>query len=66
MGLVTIREAADALGVSPYVLRQEIRAGSIPAYSFGPRSVRVDLDEALRASRMNTPEMERHAEPASA
>jgi excisionase family DNA binding protein len=47
--LVTVREAAKALGISVSTLRRRVREGSVPVRRIGRgRCVRVDLS-ALRA-----------------
>jgi excisionase family DNA binding protein len=49
--LVTIAEAADYAACCHKTIRRRIADGSIPAYRFGKRALRVDLndlDQALR------------------
>lgn len=43
--LESIPNAAEAYGVSPKTIRRYIAAGRITGYRFGPRMLRVDLDE---------------------
>ena len=46
---VSLVEAAQILGQSVKTLRRRIAEGTLPAYRFGPRSVRVRLQD-LEAS----------------
>ncbi|MBB1030507.1 helix-turn-helix domain-containing protein [Dietzia sp. SLG310A2-38A2] len=41
----SLPEAAEQFGVSVKTLRRYISAGRITGYRFGPRMLRVDLDE---------------------
>ncbi len=43
--LTSLPEAAEQFGVSSRTLRRYISAGRITGYRFGPRMLRVDLDE---------------------
>ncbi|UQB74694.1 helix-turn-helix domain-containing protein [Rhodococcus ruber] len=43
--LATIPQAADEYGVCTKTIRRYIAAGRITGYRFGPRMIRVDLDE---------------------
>lgn len=43
--LSSLPEAAEQFGVSSRTLRRYISAGRITGYRFGPRMLRVDLDE---------------------
>lgn len=43
--LVTIPQAANEYGVCSKTIRRYISAGRIVGYRFGPRMIRVDLDE---------------------
>lgn len=48
----TIAEAARRIGVHPNTLRRRIADGSLTAYRFGPRLIRLDageVDALLRA-----------------
>ncbi|KXF88353.1 excisionase [Rhodococcus ruber Chol-4] len=47
--LVSIPAAADEYGVCTKTLRRWIAAGRITGYRFGPRMIRVDLDEIEQA-----------------
>jgi excisionase family DNA binding protein len=47
-------EAAEYLGLSVKTLRRRISAGTLPAYRFGPRSIRVRLAD-LEASGHRVP-----------
>ena len=49
--LATINEAAAYLGVSPRTIRRRVHDGTITGYRFGPRAVRIDLDELDAALR---------------
>ena len=49
--LVTIAAAADYLGVCQRTVRRRIADGTIRGYRFGPRSLRVDLNEVEAALR---------------
>jgi excisionase family DNA binding protein len=46
--LLTVRQAADRLAVSPPTLRRHIRAGRLPAVRVGPAAVRIRADEVDR------------------
>lgn len=46
---VSLADAAEILGQSVKTLRRRIAAGTLPAYRFGPRSIRVKLED-LEAS----------------
>jgi excisionase family DNA binding protein len=41
----SLAEAAAYLGVDVRTLRRRIADGSLPAYRFGPRQIRVDLND---------------------
>ncbi|MEH6380805.1 hypothetical protein CEY15_02275 [Dietzia natronolimnaea] len=41
----SISEAADRYGVNPVTIRRWISSGRISGFRFGPRMIRVDLDE---------------------
>jgi excisionase family DNA binding protein len=41
----SIDQAAQLVGVSSRTIRRRIADGSIAGYRFGPRVIRVDLDE---------------------
>lgn len=43
--LSSLPDAAEHYGVSTKTLRRYISAGRITGYRFGPRMIRVDLDE---------------------
>lgn len=43
--LASIPQAADEYGVCSKTIRRYISAGRITGYRFGPRMIRVDLDE---------------------
>lgn len=43
--LASIPQAADEYGVHSRTIRRYISAGRITGYRFGPRMIRVDLDE---------------------
>ena len=43
--LSTVPDAADVFGCHPSTLRRYIATGRITGYRFGPRMLRVDLDE---------------------
>ncbi|MGW5340313.1 helix-turn-helix domain-containing protein [Rhodococcus pyridinivorans] len=43
--LVSIPQAAEEYGVCTKTIRRYISAGRITGYRFGPRMIRVDLDE---------------------
>lgn len=43
--LVSINQAARLVDVSPRTIRRRIADGSLNAYRFGPRVIRVDLDD---------------------
>ena len=43
--LVSIDQAARLVDVSPRTIRRRIADGSLAGYRFGPRVIRVDLDE---------------------
>lgn len=43
--LASLPDAAELYGVHAHTLRRWIAAGRITGYRFGPRMLRVDLDE---------------------
>ncbi|MGN7155430.1 helix-turn-helix domain-containing protein [Dietzia cercidiphylli] len=43
--LSSIQDAAEEYGVHHQTIRRYISAGRITGYRFGPRMIRVDLDE---------------------
>lgn len=45
----SVQQAADLIGVSGKTIRRRIADGTISAYKFGPRLLRVDLDQVERA-----------------
>lgn len=47
--LLTLKEAADRLGVHVSTLRAWVRSGQVPAYRVGGRFARVDWDKVLGA-----------------
>ncbi len=49
--MASIPHAAEYAGVCTKTLRRRIADGSVPAYRFGPRVLRVDLDELDAAMR---------------
>ncbi len=51
MRYVTIPKGAKILNVSAATLRSSIKNGDLPSYSFGRRSVRIDVDEIRRLAR---------------
>jgi len=46
--LVTVKEAAETLGVSPHRAWGMIREGELPAVKLGERTLRVHKDELTR------------------
>ncbi|QMW68376.1 helix-turn-helix domain-containing protein [Mumia sp. ZJ1417] len=51
---MSLTDAADIVGQSVKTLRRRISAGTLPAYRFGPRSIRVRLND-LEASGRRIP-----------
>lgn len=49
--LAGIADAAAYLGCNPKTIRRRIADGTLTAYRFGPRMLRVDLDELDRLLR---------------
>ncbi len=49
MELVTVAELARIIRRSEQSIRADIKRGRIPAIKTGPRGLRIDLEEALRA-----------------
>lgn len=47
--LLTIRDAAEALGLHPWALRRAIKAGTVPGYTPFNSRTRVRLSEVLAA-----------------
>ncbi len=43
--LTSVADAAESYGVSERTIRRYIANGTLTAYRFGPRMIRVDLDE---------------------
>ena len=51
---LSLADAAGILGQSVKTLRRRIASGNLPAYRFGPRSIRVRLED-LEASGRRIP-----------
>jgi len=49
MELVTVKELARVLRRSEQTIRSDIKRGRISALRVGPRGLRIDPEEALRA-----------------
>jgi excisionase family DNA binding protein len=49
--LVSIKEAANCLSLSPSHIRKMIAGGRFPSYRMGSRIIRVDPDEIRAATR---------------
>lgn len=49
--LVSIAEAADYIGCHPLTIRRRIADSTLTGYRFGPRALRVDLNELDAALR---------------
>jgi excisionase family DNA binding protein len=43
--LITMREACERVSVSDDTIRRRIAAGQLTGYKFGPRILRIDVDE---------------------
>lgn len=43
--LASIAQAAEVVGCSTKTIRRRIADGTLTGYRFGPRAIRVDLDE---------------------
>lgn len=43
--LTSVADAAESYGVSERTIRRYIANGTLTAYRFGPRMIRIDLDE---------------------
>ena len=43
--LVSLKDAADYAGCIPRTIRRRVADGSLTGYRFGPRLIRVDLNE---------------------
>jgi len=52
MALVSIQEAARALGVSPDTVRRRIKGGHWPYYPLGPKAIRLDVEEIKSLGRL--------------
>ena len=52
---LSLTDAAEVVGQSTKTLRRRIAAGALPAYRFGPRSIRVRLDELEATARPMQP-----------
>ena len=52
MALVSIREAARALGVSADTIRRRIKGGQWPYYPLGPKAIRLDNEEIKSLGRI--------------
>jgi len=48
---VSLEEAADIMSLSTRTIRRRISDGTIPAYQFGRRPIRIRLDELEAALR---------------
>jgi excisionase family DNA binding protein len=46
--LLTIKEAAAALKVSPITIKRYLKQGRLPAYQVGPRAIRIRRDDLER------------------
>jgi excisionase family DNA binding protein len=51
---LSLTDAAEVVGQSVKTLRRRIASGALPAYRFGPRSIRVRLED-LEASGRRIP-----------
>lgn len=49
--LATIQEAADYARCNAKTIRRRIADGTLTGYRFGPRAIRVDMDEVDRLLR---------------
>ncbi|MEZ5116965.1 MAG: helix-turn-helix domain-containing protein [Candidatus Nanopelagicales bacterium] len=48
---LTIRQAAEILGVHQRTVRRRISDGSLPAYRLGPQLIRIRPDDLARLGR---------------
>ena len=48
---LSIRAAADAYGVSEKTIRRRIASGDLPAFRFGPRSIRLRPEDVEALAR---------------
>ncbi len=51
MQYISIPKAARILNVCAATIRTSIKNGELPSYTFGKRSIRLDLDEIRRLAR---------------
>ena len=54
---VTVREAAETLGVSPSTVWRWVDAGNLPASRVGPKAIRIrrgDVEAAIRPRQINS------------
>lgn len=49
--MLTIQQAAEAIGVTDKTIRRRISEGTLLAYRVGPRAIRVDRDSLLTLAR---------------
>jgi excisionase family DNA binding protein len=49
--MLTIQQAAEAIGVDPKTIRRRISEKTLIAYRLGPRAIRVDRDSLLQMVR---------------
>ncbi len=45
--LITVNHAAELIGVTHYTIRRRIADGDLPAWRFGPRTLRVRRNDVL-------------------
>ncbi len=50
--MLSINSAAIRIGCHPDTIRRRISDGSLTAYRFGPRLIRVDINEVMRMLRI--------------
>lgn len=51
----TIADTAEYLGTSTSTVRRLIAAGTLPAYRYGPRLIRIDPEDVTRLRQPVTP-----------
>ena len=61
MEYISIPKAAKIMKVSAATIRTSIKNGGLPAYLFGKRTIRLDLDEIRKLTRIDG----EHTKPAA-
>jgi excisionase family DNA binding protein len=52
---LTVRQAAERMGISARLVRRLIASGQLPAYRVGTKVIRIDSDDLRKAVQPVTP-----------